>query len=227
MRIRQVKPGFFKDARMAELSPEERLFYIGLWMLADDAGYLRWDPAEAALELYGYDPRDQRERAVTDHLAVLIAAGRVTNLECGHLFVPTFTTHQRLAGPTSRVLTYEREHLKCYAPRIPAGVRDDPTSPDPVRSGTGNGAGTGRFVSEPVSAPAPAPGDADARSLKEKVGWQPGTSVVAELGPICNRTPSCGKPMTGHRPGTDRWVCTNAPAHAPATRAGQMVAAGS
>jgi len=149
MRIRQVKPAFFKDARIAALSPAVRLFYIGLWMLVDDAGYLRWDAAEAGLELYGYASRTKRERDVTAHLTALVAAGRVTDLECGHVVIPRFTDHQRFGGPTRRFLVYEKEHLNCTPPRIPAHPRALPQSPAPVRKGIGtlrepvrNGTGT-------------------------------------------------------------------------------------
>lgn len=152
MRIRQVKPSFFKDARIAELTPAVRLTYIGLWMLADDAGYYRWDAAEAGLELYGYESRGKRERDVTAHLAALVAAERVTLLSdpkfgyecCEHIFIPTLTDHQRFGGPTKRVTTYQREHADC--PRIPADTRDSPPIPDPVRNGTERyGDGTERY----------------------------------------------------------------------------------
>lgn len=195
MRIRQVKPAFFKDARMAELTADERLFFIGLWMLADDAGYLRWDPAEAGLELYGYEPRDEREQAATAHLAVLIEAGRVVNLECGHLRIPTFKNHQRLAGLSKQVKTYENEHHACYAPAPPAGARDDPTSPGPERSGKGIGSGTERFGSELVRAPASS-GAGATSAFSQAVG-----PVVA-----LHRC-SCGKRMV--QAGSGRWVCTN------------------
>lgn len=152
MRIRQVKPSFFKDARIAELTPAVRLTYIGLWMLADDAGYYRWDAAEAGLELYGYESRGRREREVAAHLAALVKADRVVLLSdpkfgyeaCPHVFIPTLTDHQRFGGPTKRVTTYQREHADC--PRIPADTRVSPPLPDPVRngSGTGNGSGTER-----------------------------------------------------------------------------------
>jgi hypothetical protein len=139
VRIRQVKPSFFKDARIAEMTPAVRLTYIGLWMLADDAGYYRWDPAEAGLELYGYESRTKRERDVTAHLARLVEAGRVADLKCGHIVIPTLKDHQRFGGPTKRVLTYEREHLTCAPPKRPAPPRDSPPIPDPVWNGSGNG----------------------------------------------------------------------------------------
>jgi hypothetical protein len=134
MRIRQVKPSFFKDARIAALTPSVRLTYIGLWMLADDAGYYRWDVAEAGLELYGYESRGKRERDVTRHLAALVVAGRVDDLGCGHVLIPTLTDHQRFGGPTKRVTTYQREHADC--PRIPANPRGSPLIPGTVRNGT-------------------------------------------------------------------------------------------
>lgn len=156
MRIRQVKPSFFKDARIAALTPAVRLFYIGLWMLVDDAGYYRWDAAEAGLELYGYDSRTKRERDVTAHLASLVAAGRVIDLDCGHIVIPSFTDHQRFAGPTKRFLGYEREHVKCAMPRtspqVPAVSRTSPQVPAPVRIGTGTELEPVRNVSELVDA---------------------------------------------------------------------------
>ncbi len=141
MRIRQVKPSFFKDARIAALTPAVRLTYIGLWMLADDAGYYRWDVAEAGLELYGYESRAKRERDMTAHLAALVAADRVTELGCGHILIPTLVDHQRFGGPNKRVTTYMQEHAR-DCPRVPADARDSPLIPGTVRNGTeryGNG----------------------------------------------------------------------------------------
>lgn len=139
MRIRQVKPSFFKDAHIAAMAPAVRLTYIGLWMLADDAGYYRWDVAEAGLELYGYDSRTKREKVVAAHLDELVAGGRVVRLAdpkygyeaCDHIYIPTLTDHQRFGGPTKRVTTYQREHATC--PRIPADTRESPPIPGTVR----------------------------------------------------------------------------------------------
>lgn len=66
-RIRQIKPSFFKDPDMAALTPPVRLFYVGLWCLADDAGYYRWDVAEVGIELFGFDgpAGGRRPRAAT------------------------------------------------------------------------------------------------------------------------------------------------------------------
>lgn len=130
-----MKPAYFKDARIAALTPAVRLTYIGLWMLADDAGYYRWDVAEAGLELYGYESRGKRERDVTNHLGALVTAGRVEDLGCGHVLIPTLVDHQRFGGPGKRVTTYQVEHAR-ECPRVPADTRDSPLIPAPVRNGT-------------------------------------------------------------------------------------------
>lgn len=160
MRIRQIKPAFWSDSKLAELPEGTRLFYVGLWMLADDAGWLAWDPAEAAHELYGYETRAKRERRVVEMFATLAARGRVVLHPCGHAFLPNLVEHQRLAGMTKRVESTWKDHQRCTPakakdeppadpPHIPAGPRDSPRIPgtekererekELVRNGNWNG----------------------------------------------------------------------------------------
>jgi hypothetical protein len=42
-RNRMIRPEFWEDSKMAELSPYARLFYIAMWNFADDEGYLPQD----------------------------------------------------------------------------------------------------------------------------------------------------------------------------------------
>lgn len=140
MRIRQVKPEFWKDRAMADLSPVARLTYIGLWMLADDAGWLRLDEPEVALELYGWDDRSIREDVVGRALEDLVTAGRVVKFDCGHARIPTLVDHQRFAGETKRVYTIRTQHARCI-PQPPADARGDPQPPATfeVRNGDSGG----------------------------------------------------------------------------------------
>lgn len=168
MRIRQVKPAFWADARLAEVPEATRLFYIGLWMVADDAGWFRWDPIEVARDLYGYETRTRRERRVVTMFEALTASARVVLHPCGHAEIPTMVVHQRLSGPTKQVQTALNEHLRqCHAPLLPAGSRGSPpspASPRPERNGTerkgnGTGKGTGKGSARPL-----APSGASART---------------------------------------------------------------
>jgi hypothetical protein len=168
MRIRQVKPAFWSDEKLAELPESTRLFYVGLWMIADDAGWLRWNAIEVARDLYGYESRGRRERRTAAMFDALVAAKRVVVHPCGHAEIPRMVTHQRLSGPTKQVQTTLNEHLRvCHSSPSPAGSRDDPQSPAnprPERNGTDvergtvrNGKGTGKG-----SAPAKSPNGAGA-----------------------------------------------------------------
>lgn len=140
MRIRQVKPAFWTDVRIASLPAPVRLFYIGLWMQADDAGWFRWDVPQIATELYGFESRARRERNVANFGDALEAAKRLTRLDCGHAVIPTLPGHQRLSGATKQVRTIANEHDRdCSrrSPQLPADARTSP--PGTVRKGNGIG----------------------------------------------------------------------------------------
>ena len=184
VRIRQVKPAFWTDSTIAGLAPAVRLFYIGLWMVADDAGYLRWDTPQIANELYGYESRKKRERDVDAFIAVLTDDGRVVRYECGHAFIPHLTDHQRLAGETHRVVSVKREHESC--PRIPAVPRDSPLVPDTVR----NGSGTVRNVKERNGTPRAGEPDgplAEVTEFQARVPRPAGMTPVHEILSKVNR----------------------------------------
>lgn len=131
MRIRQVKPAFWSDVTTAAMVSldDTALFYIGLWMEADDAGYLRWEPRQIAAELYPYQDIVQREAAVMRHKAELESVGRLRVFKCGHAVVPKLVDHQHFAAPDKRVFTYRREHESeptRRSPRVPAVPRLSP-----------------------------------------------------------------------------------------------------
>jgi len=57
-RIRTIKPEFFTHEDLAELSPLERLFFIGLWTQADREGRLEDRPKRLKVVLLPYDACD-------------------------------------------------------------------------------------------------------------------------------------------------------------------------
>lgn len=124
MRIRSIKPVFWRDRELARAGDEARLFYIGLWMQADDAGYLRWNVDEIGADLYPYLTDRARARKIERARAAIDAMpgdGRLEVLACGHARLTRFVSHQKPGGG-SRITTFATQHERC--PRI---VR---TSPD-------------------------------------------------------------------------------------------------
>jgi hypothetical protein len=172
MRIRQVKPAFWTDAKVAALPPAVRLFYIGLWMEADDAGWFRWDLSQIANELYGYESRKKREREVSAYVDLLVKSERVVIHPCGHAEIPRLTDHQHLSVSTKQVKTFLREHAACNAsPPTPAETREDPPLPASKGKGLGTGKGGGngqvREGNGKGSAPANAPNGAGATTIDD------------------------------------------------------------
>jgi hypothetical protein len=114
VRIRQIKPDYWRDEVIASMPDSVSRFYIGMWQEADDAGWLRWNVAEIALDLYGYEPRIRREKWVTERGKALEEAGRLLFFDCGHAFVPKLTKHQKFGGRP--VYTQRDAHARECAP---------------------------------------------------------------------------------------------------------------
>lgn len=132
MRIRQIKPSFWEDAVIESLPDSVKLFYIGTWQLADDGGTFEWNVAEIGRQLYGYQPRNRRERWVGERGEALAGVGRLVIHDCGHAVVPKLLKHQRIGG--TKALAFSSAHLRCA-----------PQDSDDLRLGTvGKGKGTER-----------------------------------------------------------------------------------
>jgi len=121
MRIRQIKPAFWSDKVVGRLPPRTRLAFIGLWMLADDTGWIDgFDVEQAAAQLYPYEPAARRERELSEDVDRLVAAGRVVRHECGCLHIPRLEQHQRINGKRSeRARDAHAQHLQLLGKQSP------------------------------------------------------------------------------------------------------------
>lgn len=102
MRIRSIKPEFWQSETVARLGRDARLFFVGLWSLADDAGRFRANARYLAGQLFPYDDDclDVSSRA----LASLSAAGLITvwTDKNGNQYgaVLGWAEHQKIDRPT-------------------------------------------------------------------------------------------------------------------------------
>lgn len=102
-RIRNIKPAFFKDEDLADLSFAHRLLFAGLWTLADKHGTLEDRPRFIRAELFPYDQVDAA--ALLDDLVATGFLVRYTVAGKGYLHIPTFTKHQRISGDEQKAET--------------------------------------------------------------------------------------------------------------------------
>jgi hypothetical protein len=95
MRIRSIKPDFWKSEKVASLPAMTRLLFIGLWNLSDDAGRFRAHPSLIQGEVFPYEPNVD----VGDHLLRLAAVGLIQVYEVeGRRYglVVGFAEHQKI-----------------------------------------------------------------------------------------------------------------------------------
>lgn len=111
MRIRQIKPEFWNDARLEGIGLDVRLLYIGLWQEADDTGWLRWDVDQIYLDLLRSElDRESGLALIKRARTVLVRRKRLRVLRCGHAIIPKLTNNQWKPGPGKAVETIAREH---------------------------------------------------------------------------------------------------------------------
>jgi hypothetical protein len=157
VRIRSIKPEFWRDPDSTGRWPADlKLFYIGLWCVADDDGRFPWEPDLIAADLYPYD----RDADVGGLLTRLVEAGRAISYEVAgrrYGFLPKFGKHQRINRPTPSRLPPPPVGLMEPSLNLPGGLtagegsgnRDQGSGGEEQRSVAG---------AEPVAdAPAPAP----------------------------------------------------------------------
>ena len=92
MKIRSLRPEFFADGRMAQLSPMARILYMGLWCIADDEGRGRYQPKSIEGEVFPHEDVDIRGL-----LGELVDMGRIVTYQVGaesYFHIPRFTDHQ-------------------------------------------------------------------------------------------------------------------------------------
>ena len=101
MRIRQIRPEFFTDPITGHLTPATQVAYIGLWCVADDAGWLDWDVPQIGALLYPYKSVHGREALIVRAGAELVGVGRLLVMDCGCARIPTLAAHQKIGGNKS------------------------------------------------------------------------------------------------------------------------------
>ena len=93
-RIRMIKPEFFDDPDLADVSRDARLFFIGLWTQADREGRLEYDVRRLKVRIFPFDNIDVERLTVELHGKDMIrrykdGQGR------SYIWIVNFVKHQR------------------------------------------------------------------------------------------------------------------------------------
>lgn len=91
-RIRTIKPDFFSNEQLGQLSAEARLLFIGLWTLADREGRLEDRPIRIKAQLFPYDSWPVDGLLDSLHDAELISRYEAEGKKC--IQITNFVKHQ-------------------------------------------------------------------------------------------------------------------------------------
>lgn len=166
-RIRSIKPEFFTSLTVADLTPEQRLTFIGLWTHADDEGRCVDDARLIKAAIWPLDDRtaadiEQDLGALSESSLIL----RYTLNRKRYLAVRGWAEHQRINRPTASKLPPPPEtpipDLTCTdetSPTSHGGLTEDSLA---ERKGKEQGKeqGTGKGTPPPSAASASDPGPA-------------------------------------------------------------------
>ena len=147
-RARNIKPGFFKNEDLSDLSPYARLLFIGLWCLADRDGILEDRPKRIKGELFPYENVE-----VDTHLQELHDKDFILRYEVDgerYISIPKFADHQN---------PHHREAASKF--------------PKPSQGNGEHGEGTTQGESQPQDSPGLSSGHADQGRINGEDGQKP------------------------------------------------------
>jgi len=110
------------------LDAREREVYVGLWMLADDAGWMPRDIPAIAAAIYRYEDRAPRESYISEALNRLRDLGKIEGFRCC-IHLPAVERYPRSGRKT---FEHRDEHLERHSKRL--GDIQTETNPSPVPS---------------------------------------------------------------------------------------------
>jgi hypothetical protein len=103
MRSRVIKPEFWSDEKLARVSREARLFFAGLWSVADDHGVTHANPSLLKSHIFPYDD-DLKISTVKQWIDKLVDMGMLIPYTADngetYLFIRTFPDYQKIDHPS-------------------------------------------------------------------------------------------------------------------------------
>jgi len=117
MRGRYLMREYWSDSDLfLKLSAEEREFYVGLWTLADDEGWMPRDIPEIAGHLLRFEDRGPREEKTRLVLRRLTDIGKLRSLRCGCIYLAAVAKYPRAGKRSSEHAQAHRAHSNGFEP---------------------------------------------------------------------------------------------------------------
>lgn len=128
-RIRSVKPEFWTDEKVVELSFQARLLFIGLWNFADDDGRMVYSPKRIKMQIFPADSIDVSELVGEIQRNGMVQVYVVDGVE--YLQVNNFAKHQKIDKRSASKFPVPPNPAEF--PRVPPNPSDSTTNPADFR----------------------------------------------------------------------------------------------
>ena len=165
-RSRDIRPEFFIDEKIGELSYGARILFAALWCHSDCRGVFEHNPRQLRVLAFPYD-EGLTSQQVAEWMASLESLGMVVRFEAGGRIwgaVKHWQRHQTVSRSEVEIWTDRPE---------PPGWQDPPTWAAWIEAGIKNGRRRRRGIPEdqgPASRPGPSPGPSQGQSQESTPG---------------------------------------------------------
>jgi hypothetical protein len=183
VKIRGIKPEFWTDEKVVEVSAFARLVFLGLWNMACDNGHLEDNSRRIKMTILPAD-----DVSCADLLRELEAIGLIER-EDGWITIPTLPKHQKIDRRYFRAC----DHVGCTAPPLkseneaPAPIAERKTrrghavvTPLPRRDHAADGEGDGDGESDKRTQPTV--GSRSPRGSRMTTEWEPSEKCHETVG---------------------------------------------
>lgn len=108
-----IKPQFWEDPTLAQMSRDARLLFIGIWNHCDDMGVIPANPIYLKNRVFPYDEIGAKEVQIwLQELAVLERITRIEFHKTEYYLVPNFLKHQTINKPNFKDLFVPKSFVK-------------------------------------------------------------------------------------------------------------------
>lgn len=102
-RSRLIRPEFFTDEKLAKLSRDSRLTFIGMWICSDDYGVVKGHPKFLKSQIFSYDPiKDSTFLGWLKELEKIRAILPFTSNNENYYYIRSFNTYQKVDHPSKQ-----------------------------------------------------------------------------------------------------------------------------
>lgn len=197
MRIRSVKPEFWRSSDTAQLTYFARLLFVGLWNYVDDSGVGEYDECLIRSDLFPRDPVEEISVMIQGGITELYRMGQITlyeHVKTGRRYLAVVNWHHQYINrptksnrprPTSADVRAIEPSLSTHVPLTEDSPMELGNKGTRELGNKGSGESEGVLVVlNETSAPAKAVADDDQaskRGTRISKDWEPSDSLKAAL----------------------------------------------